>query len=181
MKGVITITEEKDILNNTSMTFEERKKDLLKQTEYEEEKKERDKRNHNFVQIYRDHMTELRWLMINHPLASSVLFYILEKMDGKNVLACSYKVLEEYFNKSNSTLHRAVKILKENGFLTVAKMGTSNVYIVNTDIAWTSYEDQKSQSNSMYAEFDGKILISKKENEDYVKNQISIKTVDSLK
>ncbi|WP_257205501.1 hypothetical protein [Bacillus cereus] len=39
-------------------------------------------------------------------------------------------------------------------------MGTSNVYLVNEDLAWTNSNDKK--------KYDGKILISKKENKDYV-------------
>jgi len=41
-------------------------------------------------------------------------------------------------------------------------MGTSNVYVVNTEIAWSSWDNQK-----QYVQFEGKLLVSKKENKDY--------------
>lgn len=142
--------------------------------EQEKEAQEREdaKKNRDFVMFFRDNMPEVRWLMINHPFASAVFLFITEHMDGKNSLACSYALMCEYFQKDRSTIHRAIKVLTENGFLTVMKMGTSNVYLVNSDVAWTSYNNQKAQADMQYAALDGKILISRKENIDYdLRNQ----------
>jgi len=127
-----------------------------------EKENEQSKKNYNFIQLYRDNMPELRWLMSNHNFASSLLFFILEHMDNRNALACSYSVFEDYFKKSRSTVYRAIKLLEENGFLDVLKMGTSNVYVVNENIAWSDSNDKKK-----FAKYDGKILVSKKENKDY--------------
>lgn len=141
---------------------------LQKLMEIEESNSEKElahqeqKKNHNFIQLYRDNMPELRWLMSNHNFASSLLFFILEHMDNRNALACSYSVFEDYFNKSRSTVYRGIKLLEENGFLNVLKMGTSNVYVVNENLAWSDSNDKKK-----FAKYDGKILVSKKENKDY--------------
>ena len=136
--------------------------DLEQQENKDKEQFEEKKKNHNFIQLYRDNMPELRWLMANHNFASSLLFFILEHMDNRNALACSYAVFEDYFGKSRSTVYRAVKLLEENGFLNVLKMGTSNVYVVNEDLPWTDGNDKKK-----FAKYDGKILVSKKENKDF--------------
>ncbi|AXY11609.1 replication protein (plasmid) [Bacillus thuringiensis LM1212] len=137
--------------------------ELDEKNEQDQQKKENEKKNLNFIQLYRENMPELRWLMANHNFASSLLFFIIEHMDNKNALACSYSVFEDYFGKSKMTIYRGIKVLEENGFLSVLKMGTSNVYLVNEDLAWTNSNDKKK-----YAKYDGKILISKKENKDYV-------------
>lgn len=137
--------------------------ELDQKNEEDQQKKENEKKNLNFIQLYRENMPELRWLMANHNFASSLLFFIIEHMDNKNALACSYSVFEDYFGKSKMTIYRGIKVLEENGFLNVLKMGTSNVYLVNEDLAWTNSNDKKK-----YAKYDGKILISKKENKDYV-------------
>jgi Fe2+ or Zn2+ uptake regulation protein len=137
--------------------------DLEQQENKDKEQFEEKKKNHNFIQLYRDNMPELRWLMANHNFASSLYFFILEHMDNRNVLACSYAVFEDYFGKSRSTVYRAKKLLEENGFLNVLKMGTSNVYVVNEDLAWTDGNDKKKK----FAKYDGKILVSKKENKDF--------------
>jgi len=136
--------------------------EIQEQEEEVQKQKEQKDRNTNFVQLYRDNMPEIRWLMTNHGFASSVLFFILEHMDTRNALACSYEVFIDYFSKSRMTIYRAIKLLQENGFIDVLKMGSSNVYIVNSDLAWTDYNSHKK-----FAKYDGKILVSKKENKDY--------------
>lgn len=136
--------------------------EIEEKKETDEKKNEEEKKNNNFIQLYRDHMPEVRWLMTKYPFANTMLFFILEHMDNQNALACSYSVFEDYFEKSRMTIYRAIKVLQENGFLDVYKMGTSNVYVINHNLAWTSYNTKKK-----YAKYDGKILISKKENKDY--------------
>ena len=135
---------------------------LQEQEEEERKKQEQEQKNYNFVQLYRDNMPEMRWLMTNHQFASSILFFILEHMDNRNALACSYSVFEDYFGKHKTTIYRNLKILEDNGFIDILKMGTSNVYLVNQDLAWTD-----SNSSKKFAKYDGKILVSKKENKDY--------------
>ncbi|GAB6524473.1 replication/maintenance protein RepL [Bacillus paranthracis] len=137
--------------------------ELDEKNEQDQQKKESEKKNLNFIQLYRDNMPELRWLMANHNFASSLLFFIIEHMDNKNALACSYSTFEDYFGKSKMTIYRGIKVLEENGFLSVLKMGTSNVYLVNEDLAWTDSNDKKK-----FTKYDGKILVSKKENKDYI-------------
>lgn len=120
------------------------------------------KKNTNFVMMYRDHMPELRWLMKKSGIAASMLNFIMEHMDNKNALCCSYTIFMDYFEVSKPTIARAIKLLKNNGFIDVLKSGTSNVYIVNQAIAWTSWDNKKE-----YCKFNGKILISRTENKDY--------------
>ena len=112
--------------------------------------------------MYREYMPELRWLMKKSGLASSILNFIMEHMDNKNALMCSYKIFTDYFDVSNDTVRRCIKLLADNGFIDILKSGTSNVYIVNQEIAWNSWENQKK-----YCKFSGNILISATENKDY--------------
>lgn len=155
------ISEEKDHINN-KYTFEERKKELEREEEQQLKKQEKEKKNTNFVMIYREHMPEIRWLMKQSRYASNIFNFILEHMDYNNTLMCSYQVFMDYFEISKPTVTRAIKLLKENGFVDILKSGTSNVYIVNQEIAWTSWDNQKK-----YCKFNGNILISAKENKDY--------------
>ena len=136
--------------------------ELSQENEKVEEEKKKEEKNYNFIQLYRDNMPELRWLMNTNAFASNLLFFILEHMDNKNALACSYSVFEDYFGKSRTTIYRAIKTLEENGFLDVLKMGTSNVYLVNEDLALTD-----KNSNKKFSKYEGKILVSRKENKDY--------------
>lgn len=119
-------------------------------------------KNDNFVQLYKQNISTIRWLNKNNPTALDVFLFIIEHMDDRNALACSYAVLEEALGKSKPTITRAIKCLKENGFVGVLKMGTSNVYVVNHEVAWTSKGNLKK-----YCKFNGNILITHKENLDY--------------
>lgn len=157
--------EEKKVTMELSMNEFQRLQRLLELEHDEEKEKEEEEqkaKNHNFIQLYKDNMPELRWLSMNHSFAHGLLFFILEHMDNRNTLACSYAVFEDYFEKSRTTIYRGIKILEENGFLDVLKMGTSNVYVVNQNLAWSDKNTYKK-----YTKYDGKILVSKKENKDY--------------
>lgn len=146
-------------------TYEKRRlreKELEEEEQREQEGREKAKRNSNFVMMYRDHMSEIRWLMKKSGIASGIFNFIMEHMDSRNALVCSYAVFEDHFGVCPSTVTRAIKLLKDNAFIDVLKSGTSNVYIVNKVIAWSSWDNQKE-----YCQFDGKILVSRKENKDY--------------
>lgn len=121
-----------------------------------------EQKNGNFVQVGRDHMPELRWLMGESGLASKLYFFIMEHMDGRNALVASQQVFMDYLGVSRPTVARAIKLLYDSGFIDILKSGTSNVYIVNNEVAWTSYANQK-----QFCLFEGNILVSKKENKDY--------------
>jgi len=107
-------------------------------------------------------MPEMRWLIQRNPKAACLLYFIMEHMHSNNTLALSYQYLEEYFGWSKRSLIRYISLLKENGFIHSLKMGTANMYMVNDEIAWTSYANQK-----QFAKYEGNILISVKENADY--------------
>lgn len=116
----------------------------------------------NFVKIFRDHMPELRWLMGKSGVASKLLFFIIEQMDGYNALGASYQVFMDYLGVSKATVQRAIKLLYDSGFIDILKSGTSNVYIVNSEVAWSSYGNQKKM-----CKFNGNMLVSATENKDY--------------
>lgn len=139
-----------------------RMNDINLKEQKEQEEQEKAKRNSNFVMMYREHMPEMRWLTNKSGKASNILNFIMEHMDYQNALMCSYQVFMDYFNISSDTVRRCINLLRENGFIDVLKSGTSNVYVVNQEIAWCSWDNQK-----RYCKFSGNVLISATENKDY--------------
>ena len=119
-------------------------------------------KNGNFVQFYRDNMQAVSKLAGKNPTAFQIFMFICEHMDGYNALMASYQVFMDYTDKSKDTIRKAIKYLYDNGFVDILKSGTSNVYVINQAIAWTSYGNQK-----QYCKFNGNILISASENKDY--------------
>ena len=121
-----------------------------------------DLKNDNFVQLYRDYMPEIRWLTKNNPTASQLFLVFAEHMGTDNSIICSYDVIMDLLEVSRPTVSRAIKFLKENGFIDVLKIGKSNVYVLNHEIVWTTDHKKK-----QYAKMNSSVLISRKENADY--------------
>lgn len=140
----------------------------------EKEIKKEDK-NRDFIQLYRNQIDNLVELAKNEQ-AYRLFMLICKEMDGMNALTVSNKALMEILNVSKATVCRAVKFLKDNGYLAVMKSGTSNIYIINPDIAWTSYGNQK-----QYCKFQSNVLLASSENAEYLKNpkaSYRIKSID---
>lgn len=136
-----------------------------------------EQKNKNFIQIYRNHIDDLARLAGENYTAYKLLMLLCKHMDGTNALAVSNIALSELLQVTTRTIQRAIKYLKDNGWICVLKSGTSNVYIVNPEIAWTSYGNQKE-----YCKFQANVLLSSSENAEYLKNPNATthyKTIDS--
>jgi DNA-binding transcriptional ArsR family regulator len=131
--------------------------ELLKQKQELEERK-----NRNFVMFYREYMQETMWLSKKSGVASAILLFIIEHMDQYNSLICSYTLIQESLGVSKDSVRLAIKLLKDNGFIDVLKSGTSNIYIINPQIAWSSWEN-----NKKYCKFNGNVLIAQSENKNF--------------
>lgn len=114
--------------------------------------------NGNFVQLYRSGITPLINIAEKNPQAVRLFLFFIKEMNGKNALIASVRVLAEVLNVSEKSIKNWVKFLKENNFIDIAKSGTSNVYFINSTIAWTSTAAGKKYSN-----FSAQVLISESE------------------
>ncbi len=136
-----------------------------------------EQKNRDFIQLYRDHIDDVAKLARDNGKAYDLFMLLVKHMDGTNALAVSNIALSELLQVTTRTVQRAVKYLKDNGWVCVLKSGTSNVYIVNPDVAWTSYGNQK-----QYCKFQANVLLSSSENAEYLKNPNAtthFKTVDN--
>ena len=113
------------------------------------------------------------WLKTSQKAASLFLF-LSEKMDQENALIVSQETLSEYFGISKRTIIRQLNVLKEKGFIEIIKSGTANVYLVNANIAWTSYANKRE-----YAQFKANVFVSKSEQEYKIKSS-KFKQLDLL-
>lgn len=136
-----------------------------------------EQKNRDFIQLYRDHVDDVARLAGENYTAYKLFLLFVKHMDGTNALCVSNNALQELLGCCKNTIIRATKYLKDNGWICVLKSGTSNVYIVNPDVAWTSYGNQK-----QYCKFQASVLLSSSENAEYLKNPEAIthfKTIDS--
>lgn len=125
-----------------------------------EEQKDKD-----FVKVFRNHIDDIAKLARENGKAYDLFMLLIKHMDGTNALCVSNKALQELLNCSKPTVCKAVNYLRENGWVCILKSGTSNVYIVNPEVAWTSYGNQKS-----YCQFQSNVLLSSSENAEYLNN-----------
>lgn len=124
-----------------------------------------EQKNKDFIQLYRSHIDDIARLVKDNAKAYDLFLLLLKHMDGSNALCVSRTALSELLECTEKTVSRAIKYLKDNGWICVLKSGTSNVYIVNPDVAWTSYGNQKK-----YCKFQANVLLSSSENAEYLNN-----------
>jgi len=157
-------------LQDNYRSFDERQQELraINTSEADNARRRRNSPFSDFYQTNRGHSKELLWLAINQPKAHGILILLLEHMDEYNALMCSYQVLQDALNVSYKTISRGIAVLKEKGFIAIFKSGTSNVYVVNNRLAWSSWG-----TNVPYCKFPANIILSAAENkEQYEKSKI---------
>lgn len=142
----------------------------MQQMTKREKEAERAKMDKNFVKDFRDSLPAKRALNKENGWALMIFEFLKTNMDNYNAIMCSSAVLEEYFDISRSTVSLAIKALIKHKFVDVIKSGTSSVYLINTEIAWASWANQKE-----YASFTAKVLVSKSEQKETKKVRKEVK------
>lgn len=162
----LTVAAEKNVLNPHSMSFSERAVDLERQRKLEEEQARREKNSYfsRWSQFNLEHTKELMWLALKHPKAHAILYFLVDQMDNYNAVVCSYKVLQEVLDIGQATVARNIKILKDNGFISIFKSGTSNVYTINDNIYWKSWGNKR-----RYSKFPANVVLSLDEQDEQYK------------
>jgi len=167
--SVLSVGENRNILNPNSLTFDERQRQLENQEKREKEERERAKKSpyERWVQVNKDYYKAEDWLMAKSPIAYRIFKFLINNMDGYNAVMCSYKVLQENFDISQDTVRRSIKLLKDKGYIAVFKSGTSNVYAINDKIVWSSWG-----TNYSYSKFPANVILSISEQEENIQNKI---------
>lgn len=115
-------------------------------------------KNPYHVQMYKKHLPTVRMLVKTNPIAGEIFLFFIENMDGTNALVVSYKVLQEITGKSERSVARAVKVLKDKKLVKILKSGNMNVYCVNAEIVW-----QKAREDIKHAKFRANVYLTKTE------------------
>lgn len=145
-------------------------------TDTELKKNTRSRENKDFVMYYRKFIDDITRLAGENYTAFRVFQFLCKNMDGGNALVISTQALSDILELSTRTIQRAVKYLSEHGWVCILKSGNTNAYIVNPEVAWTSYADQKSS-----CKFRSNVILSSSENAEFLNNKNATnhyKTVD---
>lgn len=117
-------------------------------------------KNKDFIQLSELHMSTLIKLNTENHKAFNFFMFLLEKMDRRNALIISRETLAALFGVNKVTISRWVRWCRDKKLIDIIKSGTSNVYCVNSNLAWKSGADKK-----QYAEFTAEVVVSRDEQE----------------
>ena len=161
-------TLKKGYIAGTVVTHEQRLRQLDEEQKAAEEQRELAKKSTytDFAQLNRKNIAHIIAACNADKQAVRILLFIIEKMDKYNALICSYKVFEEQLSISKATITRAIKYLKDHGFISIYRSGTSNVYVINDDLAWTNTGDKHK-----YCKFPANVILTASEQPELKKNQ----------
>ena len=100
--------------------------------------------NHNFVQVSRQFLSDWRRLLKESPIAVELMYLLMQYMGRTtNALVISQKSLCELTGYSRQYIHRGLRVLREERWLEVVKIGNANAYCVNEKIAWQAANNQR--------------------------------------
>ncbi|MDE9590344.1 hypothetical protein, partial [Xenorhabdus bovienii] len=86
----------------------------------------------------------LRALQNANPSAALVFSVIRENMQiGTNAVAISNTAFCKIIGKSRATVTRAIKHLSDHSYVQIVKVGTTNTYVVNEQIAFSGSVGQR--------------------------------------
>ena len=101
------------------------------------------KKNHDFVQFQREGMKQFVGLIRRSPAAAQALIALATLMGRTNVLKVTMQDLQTACGTSRATMSRAVKLLMDEGWLRVTRIGATRAYQVNASIFWSAARDLK--------------------------------------
>ncbi len=171
------VSYEKNLKNPNQISFEDRQEQIDQEKKREEEEIRQQKKSpyRRWVQMNKDAYKAEDWLMSKSPIAYRIFKFLINNMDSYNAVMCSYSVFQEQFGVSKPTITRAIKLLKEKQYIEVYKSGTSNVYAVNKEIAWSSWGN-----NFVHGKFGANIILSESEQEETIKAKIKAERIKEL-
>lgn len=123
--------------------------------------------NRSFTQVYSNGWQTLQKLMKQDANAARVYAFFAENMGPDGTLCASRGTIADALEITERTVSRHVKTLENLGSIIVLKLGTANVYCLNPDEVWKSFNNAKP-----YAAFNTKALVGKSENP-FVKRRLA--------
>ena len=126
--------------------------------------------NAGFIQVSKMYIAETIGLANQSPSAHSVLWTLVQQMDKQNSVMISQESLCKLTKLSSATIKRAVALLREQQWIDVLKMGTANVYRVNSTVFWQDRADGR------WASFSANIILNFDEQDEQTKRMPTVRT-----
>jgi hypothetical protein len=121
--------------------------------------------NPDVVRMNKIYLEEVVALSNKSTPALKVLMILVGKMSEVNSVVISSETLEKIARLSNSSVKRALKILREDEWLDVGKVGTTNIYRINSDIFWHETPD------GVFAQFQANVVLNLDEQDEITRKR----------
>lgn len=95
-------------------------------------------KNHNFVQVNKQYWRAIGELSKRNPTAFQLLWFLAEKVNKQNAVIIGMDTLSKFVGKTRQSCSTAIKLLKEEKWVQVVKVGQANAYVINAAVFWQS-------------------------------------------
>ena len=126
--------------------------------------------NAGFIQVSKVYIDEMNDLAQHAQSAHRVLWTLIKEMNKQNAVMISQDSLCRLTKLSSATVKRAVALLREQQWLEVLKMGTANIYRVNSNVVWQDRADGR------WASFNAHVILNFDEQDGITKANPSVRT-----
>ncbi|MBC7502505.1 MAG: replication/maintenance protein RepL [Herminiimonas sp.] len=126
--------------------------------------------NAGFIQVSEVYIDEMNDLAQHAPSAHRVLWTLIKEMNKQNAVMISQHSLCRLTRLSSATVKRSVALLREQQWLEVLKMGTANIYRVNSSVVWQDREDGRRAS------FNAHVILNFDEQDNLTKAMPNVRT-----
>lgn len=109
-------------------------------------------KNKNFIQLYDNSNEYILSLILEDSTAAAVFILLSRFAHSNNTIIIERKQIAEILNKSEATIKRAIKTLKDINFLVIIKKGRNNVYFLNPQVVANCKAQYKSKLLHLYRE-----------------------------
>jgi len=116
-----------------------------------------------FVKVYDKGLDALSEVAKN-KMGLQVYLFLVKHCGHDNALVCDRDTIAESLGINVRTVARALTVLKAQGHIHIAKIGTANVYVLDPTEVWKTYEEHKH-----FCSFGARTLVSKKQNKDFLR------------
>jgi len=111
----------------------------------------------DFVQFTRGYLKETRELAKKSMPAFMIFNFLTERMTRQNAIVVSQTTLMEILDLGRTSIHKGIKVLQDDNWIQVVKIGQANGYLVNSRVVWRSHQEKR------YGYFGADVIVSETE------------------
>lgn len=125
-------------------------------------------KNPPFFQFYKGASFDfVKEKMMQNPKAMSVWFELVSLMDNQGAVVISQTALADFFGVTRQTVNSWIKWLDKNELISIFKIGTTNVYAINSAIVSDRLVTQKQE----FALFNARVIAERSEQTKKIKKK----------